>query len=203
MIVLIDHYDSFTYNLYQYLGELGEEIQVVRFDKFTLSEIEQMQPKAIVLSPGPGNPEEIKQTIELIHTFYKSVPILGICLGHQAIGFAFGGTITKANQIKHGKSSNIAFNENELFSNLTQPLEVMRYHSLVIEKESLPPIFVTLSISMDDNEIMAIKHRNYPVYGLQFHPESIGTMHGKQLIKNFLNQIKEGTENENVSSTIG
>lgn len=202
MIVLIDHYDSFTYNLYQYLGELGEEIQVVRFDKFTLSEIEQMQPKAIVLSPGPGNPQDIKQTIELIHTFYKLVPILGICLGHQAIGFAFGGTITKANQIKHGKSSNISFNENELFSNLTQPLEVMRYHSLVIEKQSLPPFFETLSISMDDNEIMAIKHKNYPVYGLQFHPESIGTMHGKQLIKNFLNQIKEDAKNENVSSTI-
>lgn len=202
MILLIDHYDSFTYNLYQFLGELGEEIEVVRHDKFNLNEIEKLKPKAIVLSPGPGNPKDIGQTIELIQKYYQNTPILGICLGHQAIGYAFGAIITRANQIKHGKVSNITHNGNELFSNLSQPIEVMRYHSLVIQRDSLPGSFETLAVSLEDQEIMAIKHRDYPLYGIQFHPESIGTRQGKQILENFLNEIKEETNHERISSTL-
>jgi anthranilate synthase component II len=202
MILLIDHYDSFTYNLYQFIGELGEEIHIARYDKMTISEIKEMKPKAIILSPGPGNPEEKKETIELITAFYKTVPILGICLGHQAIGYVFGAKITRATQIKHGKTSKITHDGNNLFAYMTQPLEVMRYHSLVIQKESLPPFFETLAMAMDDQEIMAIKHRKYPLYGMQFHPESIGTECGKQLLLNFLIEIKEESTNERVPSTI-
>jgi anthranilate synthase component II len=202
MILLIDHYDSFTYNLYQFLGELGADIQVVRYDKYTLEEIHEWKPKAIILSPGPGHPEDIQQTIGLITTFYKSIPILGICLGHQAIGYAFGAKITAASQIKHGKTSNITHNGNRFFSSLSQPLEVMRYHSLVIEKNSLPPFFETLAVSMDDQEIMAIKHITYPLFGLQFHPESIGTKSGKRILNNFLQEIKEEPTNERIPSTI-
>ncbi|WP_088041515.1 aminodeoxychorismate/anthranilate synthase component II [Bacillus sp. EAC] len=202
MILLIDHYDSFTYNLYQFFGELGEEIEVVRYDKISIDEIKKMNVKAIILSPGPGHPDQKQETIELIKTFYQTIPILGICLGHQAIGHVFGAIITSANQIKHGKTSKITHNGNNLFSYMTKPLEVMRYHSLVIQKESLPPFIETLAISMDDQEIMAIKHRKYPVFGMQFHPESIGTESGKQLLLNFLNEIKEETSHERVPSKI-
>lgn len=202
MILLIDHYDSFTYNLYQFLGELGEEVQVARYNKISLEEIENSKPKAIILSPGPGKPEEKQETLELIQTFYKEIPILGICLGHQAIGHFFGATIKRANRIKHGKTSNIKHNGNHLFSYLQKPFEVMRYHSLVIEKESLPQFMEISAVSMDDHEIMAIKHRKYPIFGLQFHPESIGTEYGKQLLLNFLNEIKEEYKNERVSTTI-
>jgi anthranilate synthase component II len=202
MILLIDHYDSFTYNLYQLLGELKEEIHVVRYDKYCLDEIRKWNPKAIVLSPGPGKPEDIPETIELITTYHKMYPILGICLGHQAIGYAFGAPITKAYQIKHGKSSKISHNGDPLFSLLTKQIEVMRYHSLVIQKGSLPFVFEELAYSMDDEEIMAIKHKEYSVFGLQFHPESIGTLDGKQILINFLNQIKEEFTNERLPSTI-
>jgi anthranilate synthase component II len=203
MIILIDHYDSFTYNLYQLLGELGEEIHVIRYDRYRLEEIKKWNPKAIVLSPGPGNPEDILQTLDLIKTYYQTIPILGICLGHQAIGYAFGSTITRASQIKHGKTSSINHIGNLLFSNLPQQIEVMRYHSLVIEKESLSLGFETLATSMDDGEIMAIKHKEYPLFGMQFHPESIGTKYGKQIVINFLNEIKEDFTNERIPSTIG
>jgi anthranilate synthase component II len=199
MILLIDHYDSFTYNLYQLLGELEEEIHIVRYDKYSLDEIKKWNPKAIVLSPGPGKPEDIQQSIKLITTFYKIYPILGICLGHQAIGYAFGASITKARQIKHGKSSTISHNGDPLFSFLAQQIKVMRYHSLVIKKGSLPPEIKELSFSMDDEEIMAIKHKDYPVFGLQFHPESIGTRDGKQILVNFLIQIKEEFTDERIS----
>jgi anthranilate synthase component II len=202
MMLLIDHYDSFTYNLYQLFGELGEEVEVVRYDKITLSDIKVMNPKAIILSPGPGNPEEIIQTIQLIDAFYKTIPIIGICLGHQAIGYAFGATISSAKQVMHGKTSNLSHNRSSLFSNLPQPLEVMRYHSLVIKKDTLPSTFKTIAISMDDHEIMAIQHQEYPLFGLQFHPESIGTKEGKQLLINFLNVIKEEPLNEKLSTTI-
>jgi anthranilate synthase component II len=203
MILLIDHYDSFTYNLYQLLGELEEEIHIVRYDKYSLDEIKKWNPKAIVLSPGPGKPEDIQQTIKLITTYHKIYPILGICLGHQAIGYAFGATITKASQIKHGKSSTISHNGDPFFSFIAKQIKVMRYHSLVIQKESLPPEIIELSFSMDDEEIMAIKHKDYPVFGLQFHPESIGTSDGKQILVNFLNQIKEDFTDERISSAIG
>ncbi|PEJ58382.1 aminodeoxychorismate/anthranilate synthase component II [Bacillus sp. AFS002410] len=202
MILLIDHYDSFTYNLYQFLGELGQEVKVVRYDKISISEIEELNPKAIILSPGPGKPEEKKETNELILSLYKTFPILGICLGHQAIGYAFGAKIISAKQIKHGKTSKIKHDASNLFAYMTQPLEVMRYHSLVIEKETIPPIFETLAVAMDDQEIMAIKHRKYPIYGMQFHPESIGTECGKQLLLNFLNEIKEELKDERVPSTL-
>jgi anthranilate synthase component 2 len=203
MILLIDHYDSFTYNLYQLLGELKEEIHVVRHDKYSLDEIKKWNPKAIVLSPGPGKPEDIQQTIKLITTYHKIYPILGICLGHQAIGYAFGASITRASQIKHGKSSTISHDGDSLFSFLAKQMKVMRYHSLVIQKGSLPSEIKALSFSMDDEEIMAIKHKDYPVFGLQFHPESIGTRDGKQILVNFLNHIKEDCTDERIPSTIG
>lgn len=202
MILLIDHYDSFTYNLYQLFGELKEEIHVVRYDKYSIEEIKKWNPKAIVLSPGPGKPEDIQQTIELITAYHKMYPILGVCLGHQTIGYAFGARIKRASQIKHGKSSNISHNGDLLFSFLSKQIEVMRYHSLVIEKGSLPPELEELAYSIDDKEIMAIKHKDYPVFGLQFHPESIGTRDGKQILVNFLNQIKEELPDERIPSTI-
>jgi anthranilate synthase component II len=189
MIILIDHYDSFTYNLYQYLSELKEDVHIVRYDQISLLDISNISPRAIVLSPGPGNPEEISETIDVIKTFYQTIPILGICLGHQAIAYAFGSEITEAKQIMHGKVSNITHNGNGIFAYLTQPLEVMRYHSLVIQKESLSTEFEILASSLDDKEIMAIKHKDYPLFGMQFHPESIGTKHGKQLLDNFLSLL--------------
>jgi anthranilate synthase component II len=191
MILLIDNYDSFTYNLYQYLGELGEDIVVKRNDKISIADIENMKPEAIVISPGPGRPENAGICIEVIQHFYERIPILGICLGHQAIGYSFGAKIEKAQKIMHGKTSKLKFIETELFKSLPQQLEVMRYHSLIISKDTLPAFFQVLAKSMDDDEIMAIKHSKYPLYGMQFHPESVGTGLGKQLLENFLNQIRE------------
>jgi anthranilate synthase component II len=191
MILLIDNYDSFTYNLYQYLGELGVKLKVVRNDKVTISEIETMKPTAIIISPGPGRPENAGICVELIRTLAHKVPILGICLGHQAIGYAFNGTIMKAGEIMHGKVSEISHNGSSLFSTLPGRLSVMRYHSLVIEKDSVPSELEILATSTDDNEIMAVKHKEYPVYGLQFHPESIGTKQGKQLLENFIAETRK------------
>lgn len=196
MILLIDNYDSFTYNLYQYLGELGEEVIVVRNDKTSMEEITALNPDAIVLSPGPGRPEEAGLCTEIIQTFYKEIPILGICLGHQAIGYAFGAKITKANRIMHGKVSKLKHNGLALFEYLPQPIDVMRYHSLVISQDTLPESFHILAQSMDDHEIMAIKHNQFPLYGLQFHPESIGTNYGKKILGNFLTSIGREVQNE-------
>jgi anthranilate synthase component II len=191
MILLIDNYDSFTYNLYQYLGELGENVIVKRNDNITIAEIENMKPEAIVISPGPGRPENAGICVEVIQHFYESIPILGICLGHQAIGYSFGAKIEKATKIMHGKTSKLNHIEKQLFKSLPQQLEVMRYHSLIINKDTLPAFFQILAKSIDDDEIMAIKHNKYPLYGMQFHPESVGTGLGKQLLENFLNQIRE------------
>ncbi|MBY0121359.1 aminodeoxychorismate/anthranilate synthase component II [Bacillus sp. S/N-304-OC-R1] len=196
MILLIDNYDSFTFNLYQYLGELGEEVLVVRNDKISIEEITALKPDAIVLSPGPGRPEEAGICIKVIQTLHKEIPILGICLGHQAIGYAFGAEITKANQIMHGKVSKLKHNGLALFEYLPQPIDVMRYHSLVISQKTLPESFQILAQSMDDHEIMAIKHFQYPLYGLQFHPESIGTNYGKKILENFLTSIGREIQNE-------
>jgi anthranilate synthase component 2 len=196
MILLIDNFDSFTFNLYQYLGELGEEVTVYRNNQLSMEDIKELNPEAIILSPGPGRPEDAGICIELIQSFYKSIPILGICLGHQAIGSAFGGVIKRAGQIKHGKTSFINHSSTGVFQYLTSPLEIMRYHSLVIDKNSLPPEFECVATAMDDQEIMAIKHRFFPVYGLQFHPESIGTPNGKQILKNFLHEIEGKGKNE-------
>lgn len=195
MILLIDNYDSFTYNLFQYLGEVEKNIVVKRNDEITITEIESLNPTAIVISPGPGRPEEAGISMEVIRKFYKTIPILGICLGHQAIGAAFGANVIGAKQIMHGKTSLIEHTGTDLFAGQEQPLSVMRYHSLVVEKESLPDELEVTATSTDDDEIMALKHSEYPLYGLQFHPESIGTKTGKDLLHEFykiahLNQIE-------------
>lgn len=196
MILLIDNFDSFTFNLYQYLGELGEKVTVYRNNQLNMEQIKEMNPKAIILSPGPGRPEDAGICIEVIQTFYTDIPILGICLGHQAIGAAFGCEISRANRIKHGKTSMITHQGKGLFTDLPSPLEVMRYHSLIIEKSCLPTQLERTAYSSDDQEIMAISHCQYPVFGLQFHPESIGTPSGKQILKNFLLEIERGKKNE-------
>jgi len=184
MLLLIDNYDSFTYNLYQYIGHYEKDIKVVRNDKISIDEIEKLNPDHIVLSPGPKTPKEAGICIELIQHFYKKKPILGICLGHQSIGHAFGGVVKHARSLYHGKSSVIEFNEDPIFEGITSPLKVARYHSLIVEKESLPDDLLILSEF--EGEIMAMRHKNYPIYGLQFHPESILTDHGKIVIENFL-----------------
>lgn len=186
MILLIDNYDSFTYNLYQQLGMLGKDVMVVRNDAISLSDIEELKPEAIVISPGPGNPLDAGISIEVIQALYKKYPILGICLGHQSIGAAFGANIVQAKTIMHGKTSTISHKKNELFSVFDSPISVMRYHSLVIEENSLQDCFEILARAEDDQEIMAIKHRDYPLYGFQFHPESIGTEQGTLLMKGFI-----------------
>ncbi|PLS16530.1 aminodeoxychorismate/anthranilate synthase component II [Bacillus sp. M6-12] len=202
MILLIDNYDSFTYNLYQYLSEFDVDIMVVRNDKISIPEIEKLAPEGIVISPGPGSPENAGISIEAIKYFCNKVPILGICLGHQAIGAAFGARIVGAATIKHGKTSLITHKGTELFQYLPQPLEVMRYHSLVVDLATVPEEFEILATSMDDGEIMAMKHRGYPLYGLQFHPESIGTITGKKLLKQFVQQVKGEKFNEDISAKI-
>lgn len=202
MILLIDNYDSFTFNLYQYLGELGEEISIHRNDRISIEEIRKLAPECIVLSPGPGRPENAGQCIKIINEFYDKIPILGVCLGHQAIGYAFGGVITRAENIMHGKTSELTHNGDILFQDLPVQLEVMRYHSLVIDRNSLPNELMALAISMDDQELMAIKHTNFPVYGLQFHPESVGTKKGKQILQNFLSEMRRDKGNENLLTTI-
>ncbi|UOQ50125.1 aminodeoxychorismate/anthranilate synthase component II [Gracilibacillus caseinilyticus] len=191
MILLIDNYDSFTYNLFQYVSELGKEVEVVRNDRITLDEIRAKEPEAIILSPGPGTPEEAGICIDVVKQLSTEFPILGICLGHQAIGAAFGATIAHAGQIKHGKTSMIRHQNDEIFHYLEQPLEVMRYHSLVIEKNTIPSDLLVTATAMDDQEIMAVKHTYLPIYGLQFHPESIGTGKGKKLLNNFFEAIRK------------
>ncbi|MBJ8028796.1 aminodeoxychorismate/anthranilate synthase component II [Bacillus cereus group sp. N21] len=191
MIVLIDNYDSFTYNLYQLLGEYEEEIVVLRNDKVTIQELEEMKPKAIILSPGPGKPEDAGICTQVIQHFYKQIPILGICLGHQAIVSAFGGEIVRAEHIKHGKTSRVKHNGTSIFSYVAQPLTAMRYHSLVAAKQTIPKCFDVLATAMDDGEIMAVRHNYYPLFGLQFHPESIATEEGGKLIRAFLSRVKE------------
>ncbi|MCR8856059.1 aminodeoxychorismate/anthranilate synthase component II [Bacillus pseudomycoides] len=191
MIVLIDNYDSFTYNLYQLLGAYEEEIVVLRNDKVTIQELEEMKPKAIILSPGPGKPEDAGICTQVIQHFYKQIPILGICLGHQAIVSAFGGEIVRAEHIKHGKTSRVKHNGTSIFSYVAQPLTAMRYHSLVAAKHTIPKCFDVLATAMDDGEIMAVRHNYYPLFGLQFHPESIATEEGGKLIRAFLSNVKE------------
>ncbi|MCM3389952.1 aminodeoxychorismate/anthranilate synthase component II [Ureibacillus chungkukjangi] len=189
MILLIDNYDSFTYNLYQQISKLNQVVKVVRNDAITIEEIRNLNPKAIVLSPGPGTPSEAGITVEVVRELYKEIPILGICLGHQSIGEAFGCKIVRAKNIMHGKLSILDYNKCGLFESLEGEIEVMRYHSLVIEPSNLSADLEVMAISRDDREIMAIQHRNFPVFGLQFHPESIGTEAGTRMIESFLKQI--------------
>lgn len=185
MILLIDNYDSFAYNLYQLIGSVDERIQVIRNDEMTVTEIENLDPDAIVISPGPGKPSEAGNIEEVIRYFYNKKPILGVCLGHQAICEAFGSTVTYAKELMHGKSCLIEIEDDSIFKGLKKQTVVARYHSLAVAKETLVPELKAIAVS-DDGEIMAVKHRDYPVYGLQFHPESILTSEGRVMIENFL-----------------
>lgn len=187
MLLVIDNYDSFTYNLVQYLGEMGEEPQVRRNNELTVAEVVGMAPTAIVLSPGPGVPSEAGITVEVIRECGSSVPILGVCLGHQAIGEAYGARVTRAAKLMHGKTSRIKHRGTGLFAGIESPLEVMRYHSLVLDPESMPDDLEVIATSESDHtEIQAVKHKTHPVWGVQFHPESILTQRGRELLKNFL-----------------
>ena len=187
MILMIDNYDSFTYNLVQYLGVLGSEVEVHRNDKITLDEIESMKPERIVISPGPGTPQSAGITISMIERFHpKEVPILGVCLGHQAIGAAFGGRVLHAARIMHGKTSEISHDGKGVFRDLPDPITATRYHSLAVERKSLPSC-LEVSAEAEDGEIMGLRHREYPVEGIQFHPESILTKEGMNILRNFLN----------------
>jgi len=185
MLLMIDNYDSFTYNLVQYLGELGEDVRVFRNDEISLEEVAEMGPERIVLSPGPCTPNEAGITLELIGKSAGRIPILGVCLGHQAIGQAFGGNVVRAKRVMHGKTSQIEHSGLGVFRDLPSGFAATRYHSLVIERESLPPC-LEITAQSEDGEIMGVRHREYPVEGVQFHPEAILTEHGHQLLKNFL-----------------
>ena len=190
MILVIDNYDSFTYNLVQYLGELGAEIVVRRNDAVTVNEIEAMGPAAIVLSPGPCAPAQAGVTVEVIRALGDRIPTLGVCLGHQAIGEAYGGHVVRAARAVHGKTSRIAHDGSDLFAGLPSPLEVGRYHSLVVERATMPDTLRVVATSVDDpTEIHAVRHVSHPVWGVQFHPESVLTLHGKQLLRNFLGLV--------------
>ncbi len=183
---MIDNYDSFTYNLVQYLGELGEEVRVVRNDQITLEEIAALAPDRIVISPGPCTPNEAGISVETIEKLGGVIPILGVCLGHQSIGQAYGGRIVRAKQLMHGKTSMIHHNNEGVFRGLPSPFEATRYHSLVIERETLPACLEVTAWTEDDEEIMGVRHREFAVEGVQFHPESILTQHGHELLANFL-----------------
>jgi para-aminobenzoate synthetase component II len=187
MILMIDNYDSFTYNLVQYLGELGADVQVYRNDQITVAEIERLAPEKIVISPGPCTPTEAGISCEVIREFAGRVPLLGVCLGHQCIGEVFGGEIVRAPALFHGKTSMIYHDEKTIFRGLPRPFEATRYHSLVIRRETLPNC-LELSAETDDGVIMGVRHRVLQVEGVQFHPESILTRAGKQLLGNFLSQ---------------
>ena len=185
MILVLDNYDSFTYNLVHYIGESGQEVLVVRNDEITIEQINDLNPEKIVISPGPCTPKEAGISIELIKN--ATVPLLGVCLGHQAIGAAFGGNIIKAPEIFHGKLSEVEHNNENIFTGIDSPYSVVRYHSLIIEKDSLPNELKITGVLKDNPEIiMAIEHKEKPIYGVQFHPESIETDFGMKLIENFL-----------------
>ena len=189
MIFVLDNYDSFTYNLVQYLGELGEEVVVRRNDELTVSEIEALRPGRIVVSPGPCTPSDAGISVQLIRHFAGKVPILGVCLGHQAIGEAFGGKIVRAKKLMHGKTSEIEHDARSLFRELPTPLTATRYHSLIVSGENLPDeleVSAHTSDAAGEKVIMGLRHRRYPVEGVQFHPESVLTQHGKQMLRNFL-----------------
>lgn len=185
MLVMIDNYDSFTYNLVQYLGELGEEVKTFRNDAITLDEIADLKPDRIMLSPGPCTPNEAGISLEVIERFAGKVPLMGVCLGHQSIGQAFGGKVVHAKQIMHGKTSSIEHTDQGVFNGLPSPYTVTRYHSLVVERETLPDC-LEVTAWTDDGEIMGFRHKELAVEGVQFHPESILTEHGHALLKNFL-----------------
>ena len=187
MILMIDNYDSFTYNLVQYLGALGQNVKVFRNDKITISKIKKLAPKKIVISPGPGRPEDAGVSCKVIKEFAGKIPILGVCLGHQAIGFAYGGKIVGAKKLMHGKTSMIYHNQKTIFKGIPNPFEATRYHSLVVERKTLPSC-LEITARTKEGEIMGLKHKQFPLWGVQFHPESILTKTGKDILANFLKQ---------------
>jgi len=185
MILIVDNYDSFTYNLVQYLGEMGAEMHVVRNDAISVEEVERLRPERIVISPGPGTPNDAGVSLALVDRLHATTPILGVCLGHQAIGQAFGGTVARARKQMHGKTSAIEHDHRGVFLGLEPGFEATRYHSLVVLEKDFPAV-LEISARAEDGEIMGLRHRRYPVEGVQFHPESILTRQGKALLKNFL-----------------
>ena len=190
MLLVIDNYDSFTYNLVQYLGELGADVVVRRNDAVSVEQVGEMAPDGIVLSPGPCAPAQAGVTVDVIRAWGASTPILGVCLGHQAIGEAYGGRVVRAARAVHGKTSRITHDGSDLFAGLPSPLQVGRYHSLTVERSSLPEeLRVVATAEHDDSEIHALRHRTHPVWGVQFHPESVLTPDGKQLLRNFLELV--------------
>ncbi|WP_292981132.1 anthranilate synthase component II [Nitrosomonas sp.] len=197
MLLMIDNYDSFTYNLVQYLGELGEDVMVVRNDEITLDAVQQLNPAGVVISPGPCTPDEAGISVDLINQFGGKVPILGVCLGHQSIGQAFGGKIVRAGKIMHGKTSPVFHDGKGVFQGMPNPFIATRYHSLVIERSSIPDC-LEISAWTEDGEIMGVRHRTLPVEGVQFHPESVLSEHGHQLLGNFL----QGNAIRKTSSTL-
>lgn len=185
MILVIDNYDSFTWNLVQYMGEMGADMRVVRNRDITLDEIEALRPEKIVISPGPCTPNEAGISVETIHRFGSTIPIFGVCLGHQSIGAAFGGEVVRAGRIMHGKTSPIYHDGAGVFRGMPSPFEAIRYHSLLIQRETLPDCLL-VSAETDQGEIMGVRHRDWPLEGVQFHPESILTQNGKEILRNFL-----------------
>ena len=192
MILLIDNYDSFSYNLFQLIGEVESDISVFRNDKITIEEIHDLNPDAIILSPGPGKPENAGICEDIVWEFHDKIPILGVCLGHQAICEAFGGNISHAKRLMHGKSSDISLDYDYLFKGLPSEINVGRYHSLSLVEDTVPDCLEVISKAKDDGEIMAVKHNEFNVYGLQFHPESILTPDGLTIISNFLEKVDKG-----------
>ncbi|MDO8675252.1 MAG: aminodeoxychorismate/anthranilate synthase component II [Candidatus Omnitrophota bacterium] len=186
MILMIDNYDSFTYNLVQYFGELGADMKVFRNDALSVADIRAMKPEKIVISPGPGRPEDAGISVAIIKELAGTVPILGVCLGHQGIGYAYGGKIINAKRLMHGKTSMIEHDGKDLFKGLPHPFEATRYHSLVIDRATLPDCLQVTAWTTDDGELMGVRHKSLPVWGVQFHPESILTKEGKNILKNFL-----------------
>jgi anthranilate synthase/aminodeoxychorismate synthase-like glutamine amidotransferase len=186
MVLVIDNYDSFTYNLVQYLGELGADVRVRRNNEVTVGEIETMAPDQILISPGPGRPENAGITPEVIRRFGPTTPILGVCLGHQAIGMVYGGTVCRATVPMHGKTSIVVHDGRGVFSGITAPFEAGRYHSLIIAPDSVPDALEVSARTKEDGTIMAVRHRTYPVHGVQFHPESVLTEEGRRILRNFL-----------------
>lgn len=185
MLLMIDNYDSFTYNLVQYFGELGEDVRVFRNDEISIAEIEKLKPDHICISPGPCSPKEAGISVETLKYFAGKIPMLGVCLGHQAIGEAFGGKVVRAKRVMHGKTDTVHTTRQGVFSGLPESFTITRYHSLVIERESIPSC-LQITASTDDGEIMGVKHKDYPIEGVQFHPESILSEYGHELLNNFL-----------------
>ncbi|MFJ7726441.1 anthranilate synthase component II [Neobacillus sp. NPDC097160] len=198
MILVIDNYDSFTFNLVQYIRTIGEEVVVIRNDQLSLKNIEEMQPDHLLISPGPGNPDSAGLCLQIVKRFYQEIPILGVCLGHQIIAQAFGGMIKKALKPMHGKVSFISHDQNGVFRDIPSPFQVTRYHSLIVEESTLPSC-LEISARSADGEIMAIRHKDYKIEGVQFHPESILTQNGLQLIQNF---FKKECKNEKTTASL-